>query len=363
MEDGYITSYGQPVNTDLLPIILQSELSLPSINEWLKKRRIPEKREGLKEARMMFPGFEEDRNEFSLSDQYWFKYNKNESWDELNFFTNGYSSAVGDVFFQPWEVDRASLKETSPDRTTNGVLIKCWQRDDEGNSWLLKAGSKRYHQEPLSEVLASQVLKRLDIIPFVEYSLTIHGLKMCSKCRNFIDENTEFVPATHIYKKEEKPADRSVYDHLKMMCRKWRIDGAEEFIDKMIAVDSIIGNNDRNLGNFGFIRNVESGVITGCAPLFDCGRAYWGYALESAHAPSRLFNDVERKVTKKILKHVDPYCLDDMKKMTQLVSEYAEINEEVKDNIKSMLLYTKREVMREIEKSSEKAKEVDEHNI
>ena len=165
-------------NKHLLPIILQGEgaLNLESINKWLSTRRIPEEREGLKKARQWFPGFENYKNLFSLSDQYWFRYKKSESWDNLNFFTNKYSQEQGKIFFEPWTADiKEACSVQTPDLTTNGVLKKRWVQDDDLTSYLLKAGSVEYHQEPLSEVLASIMLRKLNLIPFVEYELTVYG--------------------------------------------------------------------------------------------------------------------------------------------------------------------------------------------
>ena len=46
----------------------------------------------------------------------------------------------------------------------------------------------------------------------------------------------------------------------------------------MLMIDYIIQNTDRHLGNFGFIRNVETGKFIGPAPLFDNGTAFWNTA-------------------------------------------------------------------------------------
>lgn len=178
------------------------------------------------------------------------------------------------MFFSPWEVREENLSLSTPDITTNGVLRKRWIREENGESYLIKAGSKFYHQEPLSEVLASITLERLELLPFVKYELAVDGLRLCSKCKNFVNENTEFVPASYIYSKIPRKKDETVYEHLLLMCEKYGIANAQEYINNMITADKIIGNDDRHLGNFGFIRDVETGKIIGFAPLFDSGSAY-----------------------------------------------------------------------------------------
>ena len=91
IEGGNIIAKGEVIDYDHLPICLQYNLTLESLNKWMKSRLIPEKREGLKVARQRFPGFENYGNMFSLSDQYWFQFHpRKESWEKLNFFTNSY---------------------------------------------------------------------------------------------------------------------------------------------------------------------------------------------------------------------------------------------------------------------------------
>ena len=43
----------------------------------------------------------------------------------------------------------------------------------------------------------------------------------------------------------------------------------------MTVIDRIMVNQDRHLGNCGFLRNVNTGEYIGPAPLFDFGNAYF----------------------------------------------------------------------------------------
>ena len=138
------------------------------------------------------------------------------------------------------------------------------------------------------------MLGKMNIIPFVEYELVIEGLRLCSKCRNFVDEDTEFVPASHIYYKKPRKATDTIYAHLMKMCRCYGIKDAEDYVDAMIAADHILGNDDRHLGNFGFIRDVETAGITGFAPLFDSGSSYG--VINGKPGTSKLFREMEKEV-------------------------------------------------------------------
>ena len=178
------------VNERLLPFNLQgNNLTVENLNKWILKRLMGEKREGISKVKNDFPRFNQQECMFSLTDQYWFKRKHDQTWDELNFFTNPYTEDVGRMFFSPWEVESDLIKGASPDLTTNGILRKAWKREN-GVNYLYKAKGLSGKQQPISEVLASLLLKMLDFLPFVEYELAINGLTLCSKCANFIDENT-----------------------------------------------------------------------------------------------------------------------------------------------------------------------------
>ena len=313
VEGGSISALHEVLDTDHLPIVLQDNMNLKSVNKWLSQRKIPEKREGLKEARSIFPGFEAYNHMFSLSDQYWFQYKRTETWEKLNYFTNPYSEEIGRIFFEPWTVEKT---EENPDLTTNGVCRKRWIKR-EGVSKLIKAGSKRYHQEPISEVLSSITLEQMDIIPFVKYSLIIDGLSICCICDNFIDENTEYVPFDHIYNKTERNKDKeTVYEHTIKMAKAYGISNAEDYIERMIVADHFMCNTDRHLGNFGLIRNVGTGKIEGFAPLFDCGSAFF-----SPKAGNAIYPEHEKKFVKKYIPELSKKNMS-MDPLIKLTKEY-----------------------------------------
>ena len=325
-----------------LPVILQNNITLSAINDWISKRLIPEKRDGLNEVKSRFNELKGFNNMFSLSDQYWFQFNDKETWDDLNFFTNTYANDFGKMFFSPWEVNEANLSLPSPDITTNGVLRKRWVQEKDGISYLIKAGSKVYLQEPLSEVLASITLARLKLLPFVKYELVVDGLKLCSKCKNFIDENTEFLPASYIYTKKPRKKEESVYQHLIKMCNEYKIKNAQEYINNMITADKIIGNDDRHLGNFGFLRDVETGEIIGFAPLFDSGSAYW--TKPGTAKKQRLFADQEKEALKDAMYRINFNSVFDHQEMFRLIDMYPEIGKRKKREIKQNILESEQEL-------------------
>lgn len=318
-----------------LPIVLQDNCTLETVNEWLKTRQIPPKREGLEEARKMYK-FEHYKHLQSLSDQYWFKFNNRESWSKINFFTNEYQTETGKIFFEPWSVDKSQLKKETPDLTTNGVLKKRWIIQENNISYLIKAGSRAFNQNPIAEVLTSMFLERLDIIPFVEYKLIVDGLKMCSICRNFIDANTEFVPCSQVYYKTERNKQKeSIYEHIVKQSVAYGLNEQEvrNYLDAMITADSIICNTDRHMNNFGYIRDVDSGRLIGFAPLFDSGSAFTNTKPDKAKA-KQMFREKEKKAIEKILgkKNLEHFSIEPM---LQMINAYPTLTEKEKEMIKN----------------------------
>lgn len=337
-------------NSLLLPISLQTQDGPPDLqklNEWLEKRRIPDNRDGLRHTMANFPNFKLfTGNLFSLSDQYWFQYDPSEKWDDLNFFTNRYGDESGRVFFTPWLMESSQVFPPSPDYTTNGALKKTWKQQEDLSSHLIKAGSRKLHQEPITEVLASSMLKKMNLLPYVTYTLTIEGMTMCSECRNFVDKDTEFVPAAHIYFREKRKEPVSIYHHLLRMCDRFEIEGAQEYIDSMITADHILGNDDRHLGNFGFLRDASTGKILGFAPLFDSGSAYGG---KTNHVNRlKLFDQQKEGAVKRNIRRLQEENFFDHKELFELIDIYPDINRKQRDFIKNHILKTEHEVKKRL---------------
>lgn len=262
-------------NEDKLPFLLKDNLNEKTLNYWINKRLISNKREGFDEVKKVFGNFDDYGAMFSLTDQYWFSFGSQQKWEDGNFFNQRYDRNFGYMFFYPWEVEKSHIKFPSPDMTTNGVTRKRWiQYKNSYKSYLIKSRDQDGIQDPINEVIASKYLKKLKFIDVVEYDLIIDGLRFCSKCPNFIDENTEFVPASHLCATMPKNSDMDFYDFIIKKCDEFNLKNSKDYLDRMITADYIIKNVDRHYGNFGFIRDVESGKLVDFAPLFDFGLSF-----------------------------------------------------------------------------------------
>lgn len=134
----------------------------------------------------------------------------------------------------------------------------------------MKGGSSPFYQEPFNEVIAFRIASILGI-PHVPYVLLWDkGFPYCA-CPDFVDANTDLIPAWRLLTLNKPSNSDSSYMHLLSCCAALGIPGAKEFLDKMIVFDYLLANEDRHFNNFGALRNADSLVYLGMAPLFDSG--------------------------------------------------------------------------------------------
>ena len=355
LEGTKILKVTEIIDEDRMPILLQDGVynDLEKVNAWVESRLIPAKRDGLATIRKLYK-FENYHNMFSLSDQYWFQYTSRETWKKMNYFRNRYQSETGKLFFAPWTVNKNDLKKEGPDLTTNGILRKRWvqgEPEEEGGaypSYLIKAGCRNGGQNPISEVLVSMMLGKLRCIPYVEYKLICEGLKICSICKNFIDENTEYVPCSHIYFKIKREKSDTPYKHIIKTAEKYGVskDESVKYLDAMIAVDSVTFNKDRHLNNFGFLRDVNTGQVTGYAPLFDNGSAY----MPTKDNANEMFKDREQKALEKIITLLELKDID-INDMIKLAETFPTTTEKEKEYMISRIRASRTKVVRIKDKS------------
>ncbi len=276
-ETGFIQKVGDVFVPEHLPVgvgMKKGVVDRAALNAWWTDRSIPASRSGVREAMetlqitdtkmLLIRCFG-----LSLSDQYWIRpENSDLSWEKINFFENDFSDDIGDVLFGA-DKDPDLLNFSSPDNTSDGNLKKRWKIID-GKRCLVKGGSNPYRQQPLNEVIASEIMRRLKI-PHVPYTVTWNKGAPYSVCEDFISENTELVPAWRIIQTQKQPNSKSMYQHFIDCADALGIPDVREYLDRMIVLDYIIANEDRHLNNFGAIRNAETLEWLGMAPIYDSG--------------------------------------------------------------------------------------------
>ncbi len=249
-----------------------------SLNEWWRGRAIPASRSGIRaalsELGVSAPELLLEKClGLSLSDQYWIRpAGSSLLWENVNFFDNPFSEDVGNILFGK-EPGSAEISLMSPDNTSDGWLRKKWKIID-GKRYLIKGGSGSARQEPYNEALASRIMDRLDI-PHVSYSLLLEEDYPYSVCEDFITPDTELISAWNIMKTAKKPNHVSVYRHYLDCCSRLGIGGAKDAVNRMLALDYLIVNEDRHLKNFGVVRRADTLEYIGAAPIYDSGTSLW----------------------------------------------------------------------------------------
>jgi hypothetical protein len=244
------------------------------LNNWLENRGIPSSRENYetilaqykvdssKELTLLSYGL-------NLTDHYWIcEATDAKTWEEVNFLHNPFSEKVGTLLF---ELSGNSAVFANPDFSSNGHLRKMWGIEN-GARVLYKAGSGDIKQEPYNEYIASRIASSLDF-NHVNYALTQIGGEIFSACDCMINEDLEFIDAFKVYLNVEQKTNR--YDDYIGVCEDNGIANAGEEVDKMIVLDYLIRNTDRNTGNFGILRNSETLQWKSMAPIFDNGNSFW----------------------------------------------------------------------------------------
>lgn len=280
-EQNTIGKIVKPLNLDYLLIIATTKdgmVDKSRLNAWWHDRCIPASRAGLQQAlmEMNIPSQEYLLDKgfgLSLSDQYWINPNGELKWQDVNFFDNSFSEDVGNALFGEGS-GKDHIDLASPDNTSDGWLKKRWKIID-GERVLIKGGSGAWRQETVNEVMVSLILERLDMMAYTPYSLVVENGEPYSACKNFITPETELVSAWQIWQSAKKPNHLSAYDHLLECCDRLGIIGMQKHLDKMLTLDYLIANTDRHMNNFGVIRDVNTLVFVGIAPIYDSGTSLW----------------------------------------------------------------------------------------
>ena len=268
------------VNEDkkaLLP--LDMTIDGESVSRWLKHRTIPKNRAyvhnflskcGLNLNRPM--NIISLSKGLSLNDCCWvteegFKGN----FSEYNLYDNRFSRILGLIAFTGYGSSVRTSLASCPEFTTNGMLPKCWRREN-GIIKLYKggtSGASNTGNEPYSEFYAAQIADVLGISA-VPYGLSKWQGELCSTCELFTSKDYSFMPVGRLVTKGGMKAVHEYYESL-----------GKDFVsalDDMLLLDAVICNVDRHFGNFGFMVDNHTNKITAPAPLFDHGNSLFNFA-------------------------------------------------------------------------------------
>ena len=273
---GYVVDIGKIYEAEHMPFLVKEDAheNIRLINNWVANRGIPFSREDY-ELIMEKCGVENSRElsllgmALNLTDHYWIQDRGDDrTWHDVNYFDNNFSEGIGKII--P-ELSERYMNFFHPDFSSNGRLKKMWMIED-GQRILYKAGSGDIRQEPYNEKIATEICRELGI-ECVEYQVVEHEGDVYSKCPCMVDGNSEFIDAFKVLLHGEKKADK--YENYIHICESHGLANARECLEKMLVLDYVIRNTDRNEGNYGIIRNSQTLQWERMARLFDNGNSLW----------------------------------------------------------------------------------------
>lgn len=280
---------------------LACDIGLPAfimndIDGWLESRTPPKHREHM-EALFTSCGFETTRDVLdfskglSLTDTLWVTSDATLSWKKVNLFENEFDETISRIAFDGG-LHGVQFSTTSPEFGTDGMLAKCWVRNSSGTIQLMKAGTEGFSNtgnEPLSEVLADQVLTQLGY-PHVHYSLGRFHWKRVSVCDLVTSEKVMLLPIYRYYN----------ISSMQRLIKDCKADKIVSGLAQMLVYDYLSWNTDRHAGNLGVFLDADTFELLSFAKLWDHGCSmccYWNgtddmddYATRSAPA---LYNSFE----------------------------------------------------------------------
>ena len=264
---------------NLLPLSLNKNLD--NLSSWLRHRTIPSNRAFVENFLAKLGLNEKDTKGIidickglSLNDSYWIvDENFKGTFANNNLYDNRFSQTLSLMAFTGYGSYVKSTFRSSPEFTTGGMLAKCWRRVN-GKILLYKSctqGFANSGKEPYSEYYSYQIAETMGL-DFVKYNLSKWKGYLCSTCELFTDKDTSYIPVAYIVNGNNLKDILSYYKNL-----------GEKYYNSLVSMlvfDAIICNQDRHLGNFGFLIDNKGNKIIGTAPIFDNGLSLFCYAME-----------------------------------------------------------------------------------
>lgn len=312
---GYSCSIIQAGNSlHLLPVELAGisgkALLGKTLLDWLGGRVIPKNRAHVEVILKSFglavddlKGIIDVGKGLSLNDSFWivpdgFK----GKFENYNLYDNRFSEILSLVAYTG-----APLKDkeftTSPEFTTGGMLKKAWRFIPGDGIFLFKGGTSgaaNTGREPYCEFYAGQIAQAMGL-KAVYYDLEQWKDILGSKCKLFTDVDTAFVAVGRLMKTDDIREAVEIYDGFG--------GNFSNFVRDMLVFDSLIYNEDRHFGNFGFLRDNRSGNFVSPAPIFDNGYSLFNYAMpddyknldEYARTRKSVYSIAHKRVTFEVL--------------------------------------------------------------
>lgn len=270
-------------NKELLPLPLKNKLDNKLLLDWINHRKAPKNRQFVNQ---IMTAIEDSRNPLkyvdishalSLNDAYWITNDEVPvKWQDFNLYDHPFDEVLAYVAFTGYH-EKVKGVITSPELTSSGMLKKCWTNRSDG-IYLLKGDDfiprpDRRNQATM-EFYAAQVADKMGF-EHVGYDLEeFHhrngDKEIVCKCKLFTSENVGFINAYEYFLAKGFDTMDADLGDLSSQAKMAKLYGEKEYQDLMLF-DSLICNQDRHLGNFGYLVDNNTGEFLRPAPIFDNG--------------------------------------------------------------------------------------------
>ena len=280
---------------DNVALPLNMQPTVKGLKNWLLQRKVPNNRTFVES---LLDAISDTENPYryldityglSLNDTFWVKpMSSSVSWSDVNLYNNPFSEIVASIAFTGEDSHIKGIV-TTPEYTTNGMLRKCWHRENDV-IYLYKGSTPRYANgglEALSEVYASQIAAAMGLA-HVEYKLTTFHDQLVSACPLFTSEQIGYMPISGLLDEAMSRDELMLYDKQYAIASLY---GIMPFSDMMVF-DALIHNTDRHLNNFGVLIDNKSNRILGPAPLFDHGNSLFYNITDDEYSDLNAVKDI-----------------------------------------------------------------------
>ena len=279
-------------------------IGFTNINNWILDRNYAKHKNHFKKWLKKWgidtsKGFVEITQCLGVNDCLWTKsVDSDLLWNNVNLYKNQFNDVAQKIVFGKdlHELKLSSTNYTSPEFTSEGSAPKFWKREDD-ELFLYKSqlsGATNYGLEANSEFISSFILRQIFETQTVVYDIINENNKLFSKCKLFTNEQVGFIPFYKCF--DYFGVDKKFYDNhfnTKDIIDISKDIGYEDAIKKMFLMDSFIFNQDRHLGNWGFLFNNDTFEIKDFAPSFDYNISMLCNALDSDICTYSAFKEYE----------------------------------------------------------------------
>ncbi len=269
---GGLSNESQNLSIDSVYAMNVPNYIITDIYRWLQSRTPPKHREYMQEL-LDTIGANTTRSVIdfskglSLTDTFWVTSNPDLKWEDINLFDNEFDETISRIAFDGGLYGK-NFKTTSPELATDGMLPKCWVREN-GVIRMKKGGTSlgaNSGNEPYSEVMATQILDRLNY-NHVRYKLENFRGKLVSSCDIITDQNTMMLPIYFI-------SPVTTIDTVIDFCKG---NSLLDDLHRMLIFDYLSLNSDRHLGNIGLLLDANTFEVLKLAPIYDNGASLLCY--------------------------------------------------------------------------------------